>query len=196
MTKRIIKSLYYAIFRRNEIEKTYVILSRMLSAYGMSSYINCAVRRILENPDAIQGIYLEHTIIDYFNGDIWLDKQALSHFKDILLGYVLPKDYDLIMKKIVIEDSKKEVLNNAIKHIRTLPSKEVFQLIKACYKIEKLLKVNTALVKKCAVCELLSRTIFVKLYNKYINHKLKIRAANKAEKIIQIIAPDTINEAA
>lgn len=166
MENKLLNRLYKAIlFRHDKVHGVYINLSKLLSKYGMAPYAKSAIRRILDN-DTDKTILCEHTVINTRNQDIWLDPFAFCHYKDIILGYISSEDYDRIAEWIRLEESLQHSFNCVVTFFRNVKYIELIRMVLLCNKIKKRMPQEAKMIRKCAIMELMGRSLFMALYKK------------------------------
>lgn len=158
--------------RKKEINKTMIILSKLLERYGMETYQYTAERLILERDDKF---LREHILVDFISGGLFLDYEALKHYRDILQGFITEEEYELFLKCVKAEENIRGIQNQAL---RMYQSKSILGLIKTIWKERKnkhLFPSETAICIRWSLMELFSRTGMPRIYLSLKSIPYKIR---------------------
>ncbi len=160
--------------RKKEINKTMIILSKLLKCYGMESYQHTAERLILAK-ETDDKFLEEHTVVDFINGELWLDYEALEHYRDILQGFINKEEYEQFLERVQAEENIRGIQNQAL---RMYQSKSLLGLIKTIWNERKnkhLFPSETAICMRWSLMELISRTRLPRIYLSLKSIPCKIR---------------------
>jgi len=176
-----------AILKRGKINKTVIIVSKLMENNGMSEYSKIAEKLILQKGASDE--FLEnHFMLDFVKGDIWLDIAALHYYRDILIGFIDEKKYDEYLEGIEAMERVRRVNNQSIRLYRERTVKELLKALYLLRKHKKTLPAKEAkMVKIWCLLELLSRTQIPRAcyYIKELPLKLKVKhTSNKIAKNI------------
>lgn len=169
--------------RKKEINKTMIILSKLLKCYGMESYQHTVERLILAK-ETDDKFLEEHTVLDFIHGDLWLDVDALIFYGDILKGFIGEDEYKQFMNFIQSSEVLREAQNQALKLYQ---SKSIYGLLKTIWterKYKDLLPNEVKVCIKWSLMELLSRTRLPKIYYYISNLPIRIKL-NLTAKVIK-----------
>ena len=169
--------------RKKEINKTMIILSKLLKCYGMESYQHTVERLILAKETDDKFIE-EHTVVDFINGELWLDYEALEHYRDILQGFINKEEYEQFLERVQAEENIRGIQNQAL---RMYQSKSLLGLIKTIWNERKnkhLFPSETAICMRWSLMELISRTRLPKIYYYISNLPIRIKL-NLTAKVIK-----------
>lgn len=169
--------------RKKEINKTMIILSKLLKCYGMESYQHTVERLILAK-ETDDKFLEEHTVLDFIHGDLWLDVDALIFYGDILKGFIGEDEYKQFMNFIQSSEVLREAQNQALKLYQ---SKSIYGLLKTIWTERKYKDLLPNEVKVCiqwSLMELLSRTRLPKIYYYISNLPIRIKL-NLTAKVIK-----------
>lgn len=173
-----------AILKRKEkVNKTVIIVSKLMEVYGMSAYTKIAERLILDKKGS-EKLFEEHVTLDFLTGDIWLDEVALYYYSDILEGFIESEKLKAFMEYIDSCENLNRINNQSIQMYREKNFIELFKTMRYHNRYKKSLPFEVKLIKKWCMLELLSRTALPRIYYsikelplnikvKYISNRIK-----------------------
>lgn len=164
-----------AIFKRKqEINTTVIILSKLLEAYGMGMHRK-TVERLILSREVDDAFAEEHVIFDFIHGDLWLDLEALQFHGDILEGFIEKDEYREYIEIVKGEENIRKIQNQAL---QLFQGKSIAGLIKTIWKEGRhkaMFPDEVAMIKRWCLLELFARTRIPRIYYYIKGLPMKIR---------------------
>lgn len=155
----------YAILKRKpEINRTYIILSKLMKMYNMETYATVAENRILDSDSIGYAIEKNHVVLDVFEKDIWLDEIALHRFSYVLEGYISESSYDKFLDYVGSLEHTRRIQNQALEMYQGMSFKGIISHVVEHRKYKTVFPNELEMIYYWCRLELLSRTPFPRLY--------------------------------
>lgn len=155
----------YAILKRKpEINRTYIVLSKLMETYDMETYAFIAENRILDSDSIGYAIEKDHIVLDIFEKDIWLDEVALHWFSDILEGYICESSYNKCLDYVESLENTRRIQNQALALYQGKSLEGLFSTVIEHRKYKHVFPNEFEMICYWCWLELLSRTPFPMLY--------------------------------
>lgn len=155
----------YAILKRKpEINRTYIVLSKLMRMYDMETYASVAENRILDSDSIGYAIEHDHVVLDVFEKDIWLDEIALHRFSYILEGYISESSYDKFLDYVESLENTRRIQNQALEMYQGKSLKGLISHVREHRKYKNIYPNEFKMIRYWCRLELLSRTPFPRLY--------------------------------
>lgn len=155
----------YAILKRKpEINRTYIVLSKLMRMYDMETYASVAENRILNSDSIGYAIENDHIVLDVFEKDIWLDEIALHRFSYILEGYISESHYDKFLDYVWSLEHTRRIQNQALEMYQGKSLKGLISHVREHRKYKNIYPNEFEMIRYWCRLELLSRTPFPRLY--------------------------------
>ncbi|SHO46791.1 hypothetical protein [Anaerocolumna xylanovorans] len=155
----------YAILKRKpEINRTYIVLSKLMKMYDMETYASAAENRILDSESIGYAIEKDHVVLDVFEKDIWLDEVALHRFSYILEGYISESSYDKFLDYVGSLEHTRRIHNQALEMYQGKSLKGLISHVVEHRKYKNTFPSEFEMICYWCKLELLSRTPFPRLY--------------------------------
>jgi len=149
--------------RKKEVNKTFIIVSKLMGLYGMSEYTIIAENLILAKEVSDQ-FFEEHISVDFIKGDMLLDETALCVYKSILTGYIDVKQYMVFLDYVESLENARRLNNHAIQFYRNKSFMELFKTMYTESKHKATFPDEVKIINIWCILELLSRTLLPKIY--------------------------------
>lgn len=156
--------VYAILKRKQEINRTYIVLSKLMEMYDMEAYASVAENRILDSDSIGYAIEKDHVVLDVFEKDIWLDEVALHWFKDILTGYISESNYHKFLDYVESLEHTRRIQNQALEMYQGKSLKGLISHVVEHRKYKKVFPNEFEMICYWCRLELLSRTPFPRLY--------------------------------
>ncbi len=155
----------YAILKRKpEINRTYIVLSKLMKKYDMETYTPVAENRILDSDSIGYAIENDHVVLDVFEKDIWLDEIALHRFSYILEGYINESSYHKFLDYVESLEHTRRIQNQALEMYQGKSLKGLISHVREHRKYKHVFPDEFEMICNWCRLELLSRTPFPRLY--------------------------------
>jgi len=160
LTDEVVRAI---LKRKNEVNKTVIIVRKLMEAYEMSEYIRTAEKLILAK-EVTDEFMEEHFTLDFVTGNIWLDIVGLHYYRDILTGFIGEDEFQSFMKYVESLETTRALHNTNIKMYRNKSIRKLFHTMHEHKRFKKSMPEQTKLINTMCWLELISRTPFPWIY--------------------------------